>query len=144
MERADIFLFTSDRQEGWGAVANESMNSGCVLVADHMIGSVPYLVRNGENGLIYQDGKPDQLFAAAERLVRDRTYRRELGRAAYETITRVWNAENAAKRLLELIEEITAAGPGHRAGGNDGYAPAPCAPAKVLSERFRMGDAGKR
>lgn len=42
MERAGIFLFTSDRQEGWGAVLNESMNSGCAVVASHAIGSVPF------------------------------------------------------------------------------------------------------
>lgn len=33
MERADIYLFTSDRGEGWGAVLNEAMNSGCAVVA---------------------------------------------------------------------------------------------------------------
>ena len=32
MERADVFLFTSDFNEGWGAVLNESMNSGCAVV----------------------------------------------------------------------------------------------------------------
>ncbi len=35
MERADVFLFTSDFNEGWGAVLNESMNSGCAVVASH-------------------------------------------------------------------------------------------------------------
>lgn len=186
MERADIFLFTSDRQEGWGAVANEAMNSGCALAADHMIGSVPYLVRNGENGLIYQDKKTGQLFAAAERLVRDKEFCRKLGRAAYLTITEVWNAENAAKQLLELVrrvtgidctgagrgaqeavESVSADGTGPEAGRRgcaDGTGPeavgaqpedpgqkagealtqpaehggyAPCAPARILSERFR-------
>ena len=140
MEKADIFLFTSDRQEGWGAVANEAMNSACALVADHMIGAVPYLVRNGENGLIYQDGKADRLFAAAERLVRDRAYARELGKAAYRTIVDVWNAENAAERLLELIESLTGSAVRKaeelQAAGKDGYVP--CAPAGILSERFRM------
>ena len=34
MEQADIYLFTSDRNEGWGAVANEAMNSACAMVAD--------------------------------------------------------------------------------------------------------------
>lgn len=33
MEKENIYLFTSDRQEGWGAVLNESMNSGCAVVA---------------------------------------------------------------------------------------------------------------
>ena len=79
-------------------MANEAMNSGCALVADHMIGAVPYLVRHGENGLVYGDGRKEQLFGAAERLVRDRALCRELGEAAYRTIVEVWNAESAAGR----------------------------------------------
>ncbi len=33
MEESDIFLFTSNHLEGWGAVLNESMNSACAVVA---------------------------------------------------------------------------------------------------------------
>ena len=112
MEQADIYLFTSDRQEGWGAVANEAMNSGCALVADHMIGAVPYLVQDGENGMIYRDGKAEELFRCAERLVGDRALCRSLGRKAYETIVEVWNAENAARRLMKLIHSVVLPGPG--------------------------------
>ena len=44
MESSHIFLlFTSDRNEG--AALNESMNSGCAVVASDAIGSVPYLMR---------------------------------------------------------------------------------------------------
>ena len=46
MEKAGIYLFTSDKQEGWGAVLNESMNSGCAVVASHLIGSVPFMIKN--------------------------------------------------------------------------------------------------
>lgn len=42
MEKANIFLFTSNYEEGWGAVLNEAMNSGCAVVASHAIGSVPF------------------------------------------------------------------------------------------------------
>lgn len=106
MEKADIFLFTSDRQEGWGAVANEAMNSGCALAADHMIGAVPYLVRHGENGMIYKDGNREELFALAETLAGDRELCRSLGRKAYETITECWNPENAAERLALLCVKL--------------------------------------
>lgn len=106
MEKADIFLFTSDRQEGWGAVANEAMNSGCALVADHMIGAVPYLVRHGDNGLIYKDGEKEQLFELTEQLVRDKDLCRRIGRNAYYTITETWNAEHAAERLAELCVKL--------------------------------------
>lgn len=141
MEKADIFLFTSDRQEGWGAVANEAMNSACALVADHMIGAVPYLVSQGENGLIYEDGQKRQLFCLTERLVIDRIYCRQLGRNAYGTITETWNAENAAEQLLKQIRYFLGMADVREAPGRVGQAPAaigsctPCAPAPVLSER---------
>lgn len=106
MEKADIFLFTSDRQEGWGAVANEAMNSGCALIADHMIGAVPFLIRDGGDGLIYRDGRRKELFSLAERLVCDKALCRRLGRAAYEKITQSWNAENAAECLIGLCAEL--------------------------------------
>lgn len=160
MERADIFLFTSDRHEGWGAVANEAMNSGCALIADHMIGAVPYLLRDGENGFVYRDGNREELFALTEKLVRDRELCARLGRNAYRTITEVWNAENAARSLWELCGRLGPSagsgginGIGQKAGaagsqggmsgasGNmrdardAGFAPVPCAPAAVIPER---------
>lgn len=139
MKRADIFLFTSDRQEGWGAVANEAMNSGCALVADHMIGAVPYLVKHEENGLVYRTGRTEELFAEVERLVTDRELCRKLGRKAYETIASAWNAENAAEKLLRLtvklgllakedMLELSAEDPRQEADG-------PCSPAPVIAER---------
>ena len=36
MQHADIFLFTSDKYEGWGAVMNESMSSACRLPRDRL------------------------------------------------------------------------------------------------------------
>lgn len=151
MEQADIYLFTSDRQEGWGAVANEAMNSGCALVADHMIGSIPWLVAHGENGLVYQDGQTSELFRMTESLVRDRETCGRLGRNAYHTIVETWNAKNAAESLVKLAEGLLA---GHRmtvqqASGKDSGRssgevsvdgcfqgrPAPCWPAPLLSER---------
>ena len=44
MEKAQVFLFTSDRGEGWGAVLNEAMNSGCVSIVNKEIGSAPFLI----------------------------------------------------------------------------------------------------
>lgn len=106
MEKADIYLVTSDRQEGWGAVVNEAMNSGCAVVADHMIGAVPYLIRHGENGLIYKDGAPETLFAQVETLLGNREMCRTLGRNGYRTITEWWNAEYAAKCLMKLLGDL--------------------------------------
>ena len=142
MEKADIFLFTSDREEGWGAVANESMNSGCALVADHMIGAVPYLVKHGENGLIYRDGNMAELFQQTEKLVRDPELCRKLGRQAYQTITDRWNAETAAARLIRLSCQLGILDSDSVIPGLPDEIPedeGPCTPAPVTAERKMYG-----
>lgn len=106
MEKSDIYLATSDREEGWGAVINEAMNSGCAVVGSSMMGAVPYLIRHGENGMIYRDGSRQMLFQMTENLLKDRELCHRLGRNALHTITEEWNAEEAAKRLLGFCVRI--------------------------------------
>lgn len=106
MERSGIFMFTSDRKEGWGAVLNESMNSGCAVIGCEAIGSVPYLIRDGENGLIYKSGNVDELYEKAKYLLDHPKEQYRLGLAAYRTISELWNAETAADRLVELCVKL--------------------------------------
>lgn len=106
MEQSEIFLFTSDKNEGWGAVLNESMNSACAVVASRAIGSVPYLIKDGENGLIYKDGNLKDLYNKVKFLLANREQREKLGVNAYKTLTDAWNADVAAERLIKLIESI--------------------------------------
>lgn len=103
MEKAHIFLATSDRQEGWGAVVNEAMNSGCALIAGKGMGAAPYLVRHGENGLLFDHRKPGQARELALQLARDGGLRRCMGIAAYETVRDLWNPQVAARRLYACI-----------------------------------------
>jgi glycosyltransferase involved in cell wall biosynthesis len=154
MERAEIYLVTSDRKEGWGAVVNEAMNSGCAVVADHMIGAAPWLIRQGENGRMYRDGEEQELFRTVERLLRDPGECRRLGENAQQTIVGEWNARTAAERLIELcrkmkflpemseeqempdagqdvMQDITTPAPVIPQLWNDG----PCSPAPVIPER---------
>ena len=104
MENSAIFLFTSDRNEGWGAVLNESMNSACAVVASHAIGSVPFLMENGKSGLIYRDGDLDDLYNKVKRLLDNAEERKQMAKSAYETVLAQWNAEVAAERFMELAE----------------------------------------
>ena len=106
MENSEIYLFTSDRQEGWGAVLNESMNSGCAVVASQAIGTVPFLLKDGENGLIYCDGDIDNLYEKVKYLLDNPKKRAEIGRSAYETLCNEWNAENAAKKFIILANSL--------------------------------------
>lgn len=102
MRQADIYLFTSDYKEGWGAVLNESMNSGCAVVASHAIGAVPFLLEHNVNGYIYKSENVGDLTDTVESLCKDKARRRALGDNAYKTITTTWNAYLAAKRLRHL------------------------------------------
>lgn len=102
MEQSEVFLFTSDRNEGWGAVLNESMNSACAVVANRAIGSVPFLIVDGVNGDIYEDGNIDDLYQKVKAILDHPARRIEKSKNAYATITKEWNAETAAERFVTL------------------------------------------
>lgn len=106
MESASIYLFTSDRNEGWGAVLNEAMNSGCAVVAGSSIGSVPFLLEDGKNGMIFADGNIDDLYTKTKYLLDHPDICAATGSLAYEAITNVWNADIAAQRLLDLCNVL--------------------------------------
>ena len=129
MEKAGIYLFTSDRYEGWGAVLNESMNSGCAIVASHAIGSVPFLMKNKGNGIVYHSGDVGELFKKVQYLLENPDYQAQIGKTAYHTITEEWNAETAAERLISLAEHILA-GEKHL----DLYQTGPCSKAEIIKD----------
>lgn len=106
MEINDIFIFTSDRNEGWGAVLNESMNSACAVVASEKIGSVPYLIKDGKNGLVFKNKDWDDLCTKVKWLIDNPEERAAMGASAYDTITTIWNSKIAAHNLVQLIEAI--------------------------------------
>lgn len=130
MESAGIYLVTSDFNEGWGAVLNESMNSGCAVVASHAVGAAPYLIHNGENGLIYQSGSREALSRSLKLLLDNPSEQDRLGECAYHTIENLWNADIAAERFLKFVEEILA----H--GTCDLYDEGPCSRAERIKNNW--------
>lgn len=104
MESANIFIGTSDSQEGWGAVINESMNAGCALVANRRMGAVPFLIKNNDNGFEYNTYK--ELEDKVKLLIKDKKLREKLGKNAYKYITEEWTSSIAAKNLIELFDSI--------------------------------------
>ena len=106
MEKANIYLFTSDRQEGWGAVLNEAMNSGCAVVCSKQAGSTKYLIRNNYNGYIYSNGSQRELNKIVESLIYSKEKTVEIGFNAYRTIRDLWNSNIAAFRFAEMCDAI--------------------------------------
>lgn len=129
MEKADIYLFTSDFNEGWGAVLNEAMNSGCAICASHAIGAVPFLVKDGENAYIYKNGDTEDLFRKVKKLLNDKALRESMGRQAYNTLANLWNADNAADRFMVLANSILD-------GRETPYESGPCSRAEILKNNW--------
>lgn len=106
MRRHEIFLFTSDKNEGWGAVLNESMSNGCAVVASNMIGSVPFLVEDGVNGLIFQSESIGSLESKVESVLTNQKFRQRLAENAVVTMRTLWSPNNAAQQFLQLVQAI--------------------------------------
>jgi glycosyltransferase involved in cell wall biosynthesis len=106
MEKAEIYLFTSDYNEGWGAVLNEAMNSACAVVCSNAIGAAPFLIKHGENGIAYRNNNINNLCEKVLTLSKEQELRSSLGISAYKTVHEQWNAKHAVARLLKLSYEI--------------------------------------
>lgn len=106
MEQADIYLFTSDRKEGWGAVLNEAMNSACAVIANTSAGASYSMIRDGENGLLYKNKDAVRMIELVKKCMKDEDFREMLSKKAYETIESLWNPAHAAKELLKFSEAV--------------------------------------
>ena len=122
MRRHQIFLFTSDKNEGWGAVLNEAMSNGCAVVASNRIGATPFLIKEGENGLIFESENLDSLFLKVKTLLDDKSLCDKLANNAYKTMSELWNPQNAAQRFIQLVEVL-------KNGGDTPFVDGPCSKA---------------
>lgn len=130
MEKSEVFLFTSDFNEGWGAVLNEAMNSGCAVVASHAIGAVPYLLEDQRNGFIYKNGDGFALKKSVERALTDNELRKSIQIRAYRTVSDLWNAETAADRLINVCDAFV------KGKTLPYYADGPCSVSQTLKNNW--------
>jgi glycosyltransferase involved in cell wall biosynthesis len=108
MQESDIFLFTSDRQEGWGVVANEAMISGCCLVGSDEIGAVPYLIKDGVSGAIFRSGDIESLVTKVKYLIDNPLILQQLASQGQHDIIDVWSPKRAAESFLQLVDDLIA------------------------------------
>jgi glycosyltransferase involved in cell wall biosynthesis len=100
MRQIDIFVLSSDTESFPNALL-EAMACGCCVVASS-VGGVPELVRNGENGLLFEPGSTDQLTHILTALAADVDRRRALGTAAARTA----RAEFSVERNVASVERV--------------------------------------
>lgn len=105
MEKSNIFICTSTKWERWGVVLNEALNSGCAVVANKDIGGVPFLIGNNKNGIAYNNSFKD-FYEKTLKLIEDKKLREEYSINAYNAITNLWTAKNAADNFEKLVKTI--------------------------------------
>lgn len=98
MKKYKIFIFTSDKREGWGAVVNEALSCGCITIANKQIGSVKFLLENENTGLTYKN-YPD-LFDKTKYAL---NLNRDFAKAGYEFVTGEYSPEKAVSNFYKLL-----------------------------------------
>lgn len=105
MKDSDVFLFTSNYLEGWGAVVNEAMQCGCAVVASREAGAVPFLITDGENGFSYRNGDCEDFKKKVLSLFQEKYKILQFAKNGYDTIEKVWNAKNASMEFVRFCRE---------------------------------------
>ena len=127
MEESDIYLFTSDRAEGWGAVLNESMNSACAVVSSPEPGAAPFLIKDGYNGLFFKNHDWCDMSRKVMWLIDNPVERKRMAREAYITMVGQWSPKVAAANLVSLIRSV-------RDGRKPEISDGPCSKAGYLPQ----------
>ncbi len=130
MKKSQIFIASSDFNEGWGMTINEAMSCGMAVIASHAMGATPFLISHGKNGYIYPYNNNELLYKYVKNLLNDSEKARDFGKQAYNTMATEWNAEVGAKRFIELAQSMLGNAPIPE------YSSGPCSMAKILKNNW--------
>ena len=130
MSQHHIFLFTSDKNEGWGVVLNEAMGRACCPVASHLIGAVPFLLDHKKNGLVYESENIDSLFSNISYLFNHIAELKQMSTNAYLSVQNVWNPNVVAGRMIHFFGEFL------KGNTQFHYPDGPLSVAQPISEKF--------
>lgn len=100
---ADLFLLHSLRTEDWeeyfGVVYAEAMSSGLPVVGSHS-GAIPWVVRDGTDGILVPERDADTIADALERLCTTPDLREHMGMRGRENVRDRFSIPIVAEKLL--------------------------------------------
>lgn len=111
LERADVFVLPSQKapsgnMDGIPVALMEAMASGTPVISTRISG-IPELVENGHTGLLVPPADPVALARSLRRMLEEPALRARCIEGARLKVSREFNAENEARKLLNLIKITT-------------------------------------
>jgi glycosyltransferase involved in cell wall biosynthesis len=105
MMAADVVLVCS-RCEAFGRVTVEAMKLGKVVIGSNS-GSMPELIRDGWNGLLYEPSSPSSLAEKIQLLSVNQDLRKEIETNAYQWANSKFTLKNYSSDLMNIVKEAT-------------------------------------
>ncbi|MHB1688299.1 MAG: glycosyltransferase family 4 protein [Ignavibacteriaceae bacterium] len=100
----DVFVLPSV-DEPWGLVVNEVMNTGSAVIVSDQVGCGADLVRNGENGYVFNARNIEELYGSLSDALQTQERCRKLGENGLEIINK-WGFEEDSKGLKDAIRHV--------------------------------------
>ena len=98
----DVFLFP--QQITWGLAAIEAMAASKPVIVSNRCGASE-IIRSNENGLIFNQSKPEEIAQKAKLLLDNDDFRKRLGEHAYEYVKSHLSWEKYARTMETIFED---------------------------------------
>jgi glycosyltransferase involved in cell wall biosynthesis len=105
LRKYDVLLVTSTWAEPFSRVVLEGMISGLVVVATPT-GGTPEIVLDGENGLLFAPGDPEDLAKKIARLLDDPELRKKLALVGKQTIMERFTVTKMMDEIEGFLQEV--------------------------------------
>lgn len=103
--RTADFLVLPSRQESWGRVVVEAMQSGCPVIATKEVGAAHDILKNGDNALVVPFGDDEAMKQALIKMASSQDLRAKLGEAGKATVAGLSFGKTADK-MRDLWKNI--------------------------------------
>ena len=105
LDKADIFVYPSICEEGFGISVAEAMARGCIPITFYK-GGIPELISNGENGFLIKQTEEKALVAGIEKVIEmDDSERQKIIENEINT-AKQFSIINTIEKLKEVYEKI--------------------------------------
>lgn len=102
---SSIYVMSS-RFEGFGLVLIEAMSCGLPCISFNCPHGPAEIIKDGENGILVENGNIEKLAEAMEELINDEEKRIMMGQNAYKSVQK-YAPDNIMKKWVELFNKLT-------------------------------------